>query len=133
MPTTITRITAYDVRFPTSRHLDGSDAMNQAPDYSAAYALVETGEGSGPVGHGMTFTIGRGNEVCVKAIESLAPLVVGGTAEALRAQGVPFVLASAYDHARAGGGRALWQARPTSASPPTSGALLAALAQAVTA
>jgi L-fuconate dehydratase len=85
MPTTITRITAYDVRFPTSRHLDGSDAMNQAPDYSAAYALVETGEGSGPVGHGMTFTIGRGNEVCVKAIESLAPLVVGRTLEDITA------------------------------------------------
>jgi L-fuconate dehydratase len=85
MPTTITRITAYDVRFPTSRHLDGSDAMNQAPDYSAAYALVETDEGSGPVGHGMTFTIGRGNEVCVKAIESLAPLVVGRTLEDITA------------------------------------------------
>src|SRR5215208_5727 len=85
MPTTITRITAYDVRFPTSRHLDGSDAMNQAPDYSAAYALVETDEEGGPVGHGMTFTIGRGNEVCVKAIESLAPLVVDRTLEDITA------------------------------------------------
>jgi L-fuconate dehydratase len=85
MPATITRITAYDIRFPTSRHLDGSDAMNQAPDYSAAYALVETDEGDGPVGHGMTFTIGRGNEVCVKAIESLAPLVVGRTLEDITA------------------------------------------------
>jgi L-fuconate dehydratase len=45
--------------------LDGSDAMNQAPDYSAAYALVETDAGDGMVGHGMTFTIGRGIEVCV--------------------------------------------------------------------
>ena len=81
MPTTITRITAHDVRFPTSRHLDGSDAMNQAPDYSAAYALLETDRGDGRVGHGMTFTIGRGNEICVTAIQSLAPLVVGRTLE----------------------------------------------------
>ena len=64
MPTTITRITAHDVRFPTSRYLDGSDAMNQAPDYSAAYALIETDGGDRLVGRGMTFTIGRGNEVC---------------------------------------------------------------------
>src|ERR671933_1235269 len=85
MPTTITRITAHDVRFPTSRHLDGSDAMNQAPDYSAAYALLETDRGDGLVGHGMTFTIGRGNEVCVKAIESVAPLVVGRTLEEITA------------------------------------------------
>ena len=85
MPTTITRITAHDVRFPTSRHLDGSDAMNLAPDYSAAYALIETDRGDGPVGHGMTFTIGRGNEVCVAAIESLAPLVVGRTLEEMTA------------------------------------------------
>ena len=79
MPRTITKITAHDVRFPTSRHLDGSDAMNQAPDYSAAYALIETDAGDGLVGHGMTFTIGRGNEVCATAIEALAPLVVGRT------------------------------------------------------
>jgi len=85
MPRTITKITAYDVRFPTSRHLDGSDAMNQAPDYSAAYALVETDAGDGLVGHGMTFTIGRGNEVCAKAIESLAPLVVGRNLEEITA------------------------------------------------
>jgi L-alanine-DL-glutamate epimerase-like enolase superfamily enzyme len=81
MARTITNVTAYDVRFPTSRHLDGSDAMNQAPDYSAAYALIETDAGDGQVGHGMTFTIGRGNEVCAKAIESLATLVVGRTLE----------------------------------------------------
>jgi L-fuconate dehydratase len=59
--------------------------MNQAPDYSAAYALVETDKGDGPVGHGMTFTIGRGNEVCVKATESLVPLVVGRTLEDITA------------------------------------------------
>jgi L-fuconate dehydratase len=85
MTRTITKITAHDVRFPTSRDLDGSDAMNQAPDYSAAYALVETDSGDGLVGHGMTFTIGRGNEICAKAIEALAPLVVGRTLEAITA------------------------------------------------
>lgn len=85
MPRTITRVVARDVRFPTSRSLDGSDAMNEAPDYSAAYALIETDAGDGLVGHGMTFTIGRGNEVCVKAIESLAPLVLGRTLEDITA------------------------------------------------
>jgi L-fuconate dehydratase len=86
MPRRITRISAWDVRFPTSRNLDGSDAMNQAPDYSAAYALIETDAGDGLVGHGMTFTIGRGNEICAKAIESLAPLVVGHTLEEITAE-----------------------------------------------
>ena len=85
MPRRITAVAAHDVRFPTSRHLDGSDAMNQAPDYSAAYAIVETDAGDGLAGHGMTFTIGRGNEVCAKAIESLAPLVVGRTLEEITA------------------------------------------------
>ena len=85
MPRRITRVAAHDVRFPTSRHLDGSDAMNQAPDYSAAYALIETDAGDGLVGHGMTFTIGRGNEICVKAIESLAPLVLSRTLEEVTA------------------------------------------------
>ena len=61
--------------FPTSKSLDGSDAMNPAPDYSAAYVILETdGEHAG---HGLTFTIGRGNEICVTAIEALRPLVVG--------------------------------------------------------
>lgn len=71
----ITAIDALDVRFPTSRRRDGSDAMNPDPDYSAAYAIVRT---NGELeGHGFTFTIGRGNEVCVAAIEALAPLVIG--------------------------------------------------------
>lgn len=77
----ITKIVAHDVRFPTSRELDGSDAMNEAPDYSAAYALIETDAADGLVGHGFTFTIGRGNEICKVAIESLAPLVVGRALE----------------------------------------------------
>ena len=64
-----------DIRFPTSRQLDGSDAMNPDPDYSAAYVVVQT-EGA-LEGHGLAFTIGRGNEVVVAAIRALAPLVVG--------------------------------------------------------
>lgn len=71
----ITGIETIDVRFPTSRALDGSDAMNPDPDYSAAYAVLLTDTGLS--GHGFTFTIGRGNELCVAAIEALAPLVVG--------------------------------------------------------
>jgi L-fuconate dehydratase len=73
----ITSVEALDIRFPTSRALDGSDAMNPDPDYSAAYAIVRTDGADGLEGHGFTFTIGRGNEVCVAAIEALAPLVVG--------------------------------------------------------
>src|SRR5262249_46707913 len=80
--TTITAIEAIDVRYPTSRMLDGSDAMNPDPDYSAAYAIVRTSV-AGLDGHGMTFTIGRGNELCVAAIDALAPLIVGRTLEEL--------------------------------------------------
>jgi L-fuconate dehydratase len=65
-----------DVRFPTSRSLDGSDAMNPDPDYSAAYVILET-DAPGLAGHGLTFTIGRGNEICCAAIGALRPLVVG--------------------------------------------------------
>jgi L-fuconate dehydratase len=74
MPT-IRGLDAYDVRFPTSRELDGSDAMHKDPDYSAAYVILRT-DGAWE-GHGLTFTIGRGNEVVVAAIRALAPLVVG--------------------------------------------------------
>lgn len=81
MPTTITDITVRDVRFPTSRDLDGSDAMNPDPDYSAAYVTLHTDREDGLAGDGMTFTIGRGNELCVAACESLKPLVVGRTLE----------------------------------------------------
>lgn len=64
-----------DIRFPTSRHLDGSDAMNPDPDYSAAYIeLITDGDTDG---HGFTFTIGRGNDICAAAIEALRPYVVG--------------------------------------------------------
>jgi L-fuconate dehydratase len=71
----IISLRTYDVRFPTSLELDGSDAMNPDPDYSAAYVVLTAD--SGLEGHGFTFTIGRGNEVCQAAVEALAPLVVG--------------------------------------------------------
>jgi L-fuconate dehydratase len=66
-----------DVRFPTSSTLDGSDAMNPDPDYSAAYLRLVTDDGDGLVGHGFVFTIGRGNDVQLAAISSLQPMVVG--------------------------------------------------------
>ncbi|MBW7921049.1 MAG: L-fuconate dehydratase [Rubellimicrobium sp.] len=73
--TRITGLRTHDVRFPTSKALDGSDAMNPDPDYSAAYVVLET---DGPhEGHGLTFTIGRGNEIAVAAIQALSHLVVG--------------------------------------------------------
>jgi L-fuconate dehydratase len=79
----IVRAVTYDVRFPTSRNDIGSDAMNPDPDYSAAYVALETDDPGGLAGHGLTFTIGRGTEVCVAAIEALAPHVVGATVEEL--------------------------------------------------
>jgi L-fuconate dehydratase len=80
---TITNLLVRDIRFPTSRQLDGSDAMNPDPDYSAAYVILET---DGPhQGHGLTFTIGRGNEIVVTAVRALAPLIVGRTLASLTA------------------------------------------------
>ena len=73
--TKITGLATHDLRFPTSDALDGSDAMNPDPDYSAAYVILET-DGAHE-GHGLTFTIGRGNEICVAAIEAMRHLVVG--------------------------------------------------------
>lgn len=72
----ITDIIIKDVRFPTSKTLDGSDAMNTDPDYSAAYVILETDDPDFQ-GHGLTFTIGRGNELCTAAIASLAPRIKG--------------------------------------------------------
>src|SRR3954468_14799435 len=74
----ITRMEISDLRFPTSLTSDGTDAVHKDPDYSAAYVVLHTDEGL--EGHGLTFTIGRGNEVCRAAIESLAPLVIGRSA-----------------------------------------------------
>ena len=75
----ITSISVKDIRFPTSRTLDGSDAMNAAPDYSAAYVVLHTDSKQGLEGHGLTFTIGRGNEICVAAIKALQHFVIGRT------------------------------------------------------
>lgn len=72
----ITDLEVLDIRFPTSQHLDGSDAMNPDPDYSAAYVILKT-ENDALSGHGLTFTIGRGNEICCAAIEAMRHLVVG--------------------------------------------------------
>ena len=81
MALTIIGVQAYDIRFPTSQTLAGSDAMNSDPDYSAAYVILQTDDPAGLEGHGLTFTIGRGNEVCVAAIRALAPLVIGHSLE----------------------------------------------------
>src|SRR6185436_10730135 len=70
---------------PTSRLLDGSDAMNLDPDYSAAYVVLRTDSPAGLEGHGITFTIGRGNELCVAAVGALKPLIVGKTLESFTA------------------------------------------------
>jgi L-fuconate dehydratase len=83
MSITITRLDAYDVRFPTSRALDGSDAMNPDPDYSAAYVILRTDAPNDIEGHGLAFTIGRGNELCVAAARALAPLVTGSSLAAI--------------------------------------------------
>ena len=71
-----------DIRFPTSRLLDGSDAMNPDPDYSAAYVILST-SGGGPEGHGLAFTLGRGTDLVVAAIEALLPQVVGRSLDAI--------------------------------------------------
>ena len=77
-----TQLEVRDVRFPTSLDKDGSDAMNPDPDYSAAYVILHTDRPDGITGHGLTFTIGRGTEVVVAAVEALRPLVVGQPVEA---------------------------------------------------
>lgn len=82
---TITTVEVHDVRFPTSANHDGSDAMNPDPDYSAAYVILRTDAGDGIEGHGLTFTIGRGNELCVAAVHALAPLVRGVRLDAITA------------------------------------------------
>src|SRR5579884_2894598 len=83
MPVRVVNAVTYDVRFPTSRSGAGSDAMNPDPDYSAAYITLETDDPGGLAGHGLTFTIGRGTEICVAAIEALVPHVLGATVDEL--------------------------------------------------
>jgi L-fuconate dehydratase len=87
--TRIISLRTLDVRFPTSLSLDGSDAMNPDPDYSAAYVVLGTdavgADGRALEGHGLTFTIGRGNDICCRAIEALAGRVVGLSLEDIAA------------------------------------------------
>ena len=80
---TITALDTYDVRFPTSTMLDGSDAMNPDPDYSAAYLRIVTDSDDGLAGHGFVFTIGRGNDVEVAAIRALEGHLLGRDVEEL--------------------------------------------------
>jgi L-fuconate dehydratase len=87
MPTVIRSFETFDLRFPTSQHLDGSDAMNPDPDYSAAYVVLRS-DSSDLSGYGMTFTIGRGNELCVAAIQALAKLLIDQSVESLMAEPV---------------------------------------------
>jgi len=78
----ITGFHIADIRFPTSKSLDGSDAMNKDPDYSAAYLILKTD--SDISGHGFAFTLGRGTELQCATIELLAPKVVGMKVEELK-------------------------------------------------
>jgi len=78
-PIVITGVEASDIRFPTSLGKHGSDAMSPDPDYSAAYVVLRTSDQHGLEGHGLTFTAGRGNELCVAAVHALAPFVRGLT------------------------------------------------------
>ncbi|RUR01689.1 L-fuconate dehydratase [Labedella endophytica] len=79
----VTAIDTTDIRFPTSQQLDGSDAMNADPDYSAAYLVIRTDSEDGLEGHGFVFTIGRGNDVQVAAIHALRGHLVGRNVEDL--------------------------------------------------
>jgi L-fuconate dehydratase len=83
MKSVITDLETHDIRFPTSRELDGSDAMNPDPDYSAAYVTLRTNGPDGLCGHGFVFTIGRGNDVQTTAIGALRHLVVGREVDAV--------------------------------------------------
>lgn len=76
MKSKIINIEVKDIRFPTSKNLDGSDAMNAISDYSATYVTLRTDANDDLVGNGLTFTIGRGNELCVQAVKSLSALFV---------------------------------------------------------
>ena len=98
MPHRIVDVEALDVRFPTSRTLDGSDAMHTAPDYSAAYVVLSTDADDGLEGHGLAFTVGRGTEVVVAAIEALAPIVEGRTLESITGDMRGFWRAVTGDH-----------------------------------
>ncbi|HEV7444086.1 MAG TPA: L-fuconate dehydratase [Steroidobacteraceae bacterium] len=92
----ITALETYDIRFPTSRQLDGSDAMNPDPDYSAAYVLLKT-DITGLSGHGFVFTIGRGNDVQTAALAALRYLVVGADVDEITSDLGAFARRLTYD------------------------------------
>ena len=96
----ITRFEIEDLRFPTSLTADGTDAVHKDPDYSAAYVVLHTD--GGEQGHGFTFTIGRGNEVCVEAIRAFEPLVVGRDVDEI------FENPAAFWHSLAGDSQLRW-------------------------
>ena len=96
----ITDFSVLDLRFPTSRDQVGTDAVHVDPDYSAAYVILKTD--GGLEGHGLTFTIGRGNEVCTAAIEAFRHLVVGRTLEEITAD------FGAFWHSLAGESQLRW-------------------------
>ena len=83
VPITITNVRVIDLRFPTSLHSIGSDAVNKDPDYSAAYCILETD--SGLAGHGLTFTLGRGTDLVASALRYLAANVQGRTLDSITA------------------------------------------------
>ena len=91
----ITSLEIADLRFPTSRTADGTDAVHKDPDYSAAYVILHTD--GGVDGHGFTFTIGRGNEVCAAAIRAFEPLVVGRDVDEIFAEPAAFWRSLASD------------------------------------
>lgn len=80
---TITQVKTYDFRFPTSATLSGSDAMNKDPDYSSAYVVISTDADDGLSGNGFVFTIGRGNDVVCRAIDSMSQILIGRNVEEL--------------------------------------------------
>jgi len=84
----ILSVRVVDLRFPTSRESIGSDAVNKDPDYSAAYCILSTD--SGLEGHGLTFTLGRGTELCVMALEYVARFVKGRTLSSITEDFVAF-------------------------------------------
>ena len=73
----ITSVDVFDIRFPTSKTLAGSDAVHKDPDYSCAYVVINTDAEDEKNGHGLTFSLGRGNEVICKAIEAFSDLLIG--------------------------------------------------------
>ena len=97
MPTSITNVIVRDIRFPTSLTLDGSDAFNVDPDYSATYVVLETDDPGGLRGYGLTFTNGRGNEIVVAAVHALKHHVLGRTLDSLTSDFAGFWLGITSD------------------------------------